>query len=148
MNFMKKIFLLALIFLSSFSFAQKQPMQRSKYNAVKDSLLTRKQELNREKNSLNQIIGDLTKEFTYLKNNRRDICRKYFIKKYGYKIGSRVADGRIWKGMTIRMLKDSWGKPDRVTRQKRKWGVFTQLYYGKTTFFFRDGKLTDWEEKK
>ena len=145
---MKKYIFVALIIISSFSVAQNKPMQRAEYNKIKDNLLAKKEVLAREKDSLNKIIGDLTKEFTYLKNNRRNICRKYFIKKYGNKIGSRVADGRIWKGMKIGMLKDSWGKPDRITRQKRKWGVFTQLYYGKTTFFFRDGKLTDWEEKK
>ncbi len=145
---MKKYIFIALVIFSSFSIAQNKPISRSKFNEINDSLLARKEALTRQKDSLNNIIGELTKEFTYLKNNRRDICRKYFLKKYGNKIGSRIADGRIWKGMRIGMLKDSWGKPDRVTRQKRKWGVFTQLYYGKTTFFFRDGKLTDWEEKK
>ncbi len=145
---MKKFFIFILIAFVSVTFAQKKPITKSEYNSIKDSLLTRKAELTAEKDSLTKSIGELTKEFTYLKEHRRDICRKYFIKKYGRKIGSWIADGRIWKGMKLRMVKDCWGKPDKVTRQKRKWGVFTQLYYGKTTFFFRDGKLTDWEDKK
>jgi hypothetical protein len=145
---MKRTIFLTIIFLSINIFAQYKPLSRKDYNLQKSELLKQKDILLKEKNSLNSEIGELIKQFTYLKNNRRDICRNYFLKKYGNKIGSRVADGRIWKGMTISMLKDSWGKPDKVTRQKRKWGLFTQLYYGKTTFFFKNKKLTDWEEKK
>jgi len=145
---MKRTIFLTIIFLSINIFALSKPLSRKEFNLQKSELLKQKATLLKEKNSLNSEIGELTKQFTYLKNNRRDICRNYFLKKYGNKIGSRVADGRIWKGMTISMLKDSWGKPDKITRQKRKWGVFTQLYYGKTTFFFKNKKLTDWEEKK
>ena len=49
--------------------------------------------------------------------------------------------------MTEKMLKDSWSEPDRKTRNKKKWGLFTQWYYGTITYFFKNGVLTDWEEK-
>ena len=70
------------------------------------------------------------------------------IRKYGKKNGLRVARGQVWKGMSEKMLEDSWGKPDKITKNKEKWGTFTQWYYGDITYFFRDGIMTDWEEKK
>ena len=50
--------------------------------------------------------------------------------------------------MTENMLNDSWGKPDKIDVNKEKWGVFSQWYYGNITYFFRDGSMIDWEEKK
>ncbi len=49
--------------------------------------------------------------------------------------------------MTDEMVRDSWGKPDKIDKNVERWGVFTQWYYGNVTFFFRDGKLTEWDEK-
>ncbi len=49
--------------------------------------------------------------------------------------------------MTERMLKDSWGEPDKIDKNMEKWGVFTQWYYGNITYFFKNGKLIAWEEE-
>jgi len=49
--------------------------------------------------------------------------------------------------MTDEMVRDGWGDPDRIDRNVEKWEVFEQWNYGNITFFFRDGKLTDWEEQ-
>ena len=69
-------------------------------------------------------------------------------RKYGNEIGERIIRGQIWKGMTEKMLEDSWGKPDRITKNREKWGTFTQWYFGKITYFFKDGIMTGWEELK
>ena len=50
--------------------------------------------------------------------------------------------------MTEDMLNDSWGKPDRTNKIKKKWGIFTQWYYGDITYFFKNSKLIEWEQKK
>ncbi len=47
--------------------------------------------------------------------------------------------------MTDEMVRDGWGEPDRVDKNVEAWGTFTQWNYGDVTFFFKDGKLTDWE---
>lgn len=73
---------------------------------------------------------------------------KLYTAKFGKEIGLRVYNKQIWKGMTEKMLSASWGKPDKINKNVEKWGIFTQWYYGKITFFFRDSKLTDWEEEK
>ncbi|MCH8326702.1 MAG: hypothetical protein IIB83_09140 [Bacteroidetes bacterium] len=31
---------------------------------------------------------------------------------------------------------------------KKKWGIFTQWTFGDVTFFFKNGKLFEWEEIK
>lgn len=73
---------------------------------------------------------------------------KLYTDKFGKEIGVRIYNKQIWKGMTDKMLLASWGKPDRIDKNVEKWGTFTQWFYGKITFFFRDGNLTDWEELK
>ena len=50
--------------------------------------------------------------------------------------------------MTEDMLNDSWGKPDRTNKIKKKWVIFTQWYYGDITYFFKNSKLIEWEQKK
>ena len=49
--------------------------------------------------------------------------------------------------MTDKMLEESWGKPDNITSNKEKWGMFTQWYYGEITYFFKNGELLGWEQK-
>ena len=50
--------------------------------------------------------------------------------------------------MTEKMLRDGWGKPDRIHTSTYKWGIYSQWYYGDIIYFFRNGKLIDWEEKR
>ncbi|MCF8266381.1 MAG: hypothetical protein K9I99_17935, partial [Melioribacteraceae bacterium] len=66
--------------------------------------------------------------------------------KYGQEYGMRVSMGRVWKGMSENMMRDSWGEPDKIDKNKEKWGVFSQWYYGEIVYFFKDGKLTEWEQ--
>ena len=67
-------------------------------------------------------------------------------KKFGKEKANRIINKQIWKGMTEKMLRASWGTPDKIDKNVEKWGVFTQWYFGDVTFFFKNGKLTDWEE--
>ncbi len=73
--------------------------------------------------------------------------RELYVLKYGKEIGNRIAYKRIWMGMTDKMVRDGWGEPDKIDRNVEKWGVFEQWFYGNITFFFKDGKLTDWDEE-
>lgn len=134
-----------LIILQSNLFGQSK---KNDFQKQRDSLLVLKKSMQTE-------TAQLKAEIKHLREKLDKISSKYgnkkivlFIKRYGRKSGQRVAAGKIWKGMTLRMMKDSWGKPDKVRENKEKWGVFTQWTFGKITYFFRDGKLTDWEEKK
>ena len=147
---MKIAFFIIGFFITSFLSAQNNSnvkMSKERFNYIVDSLTSIKSELLRQKEILTVQIDSLEKVKEDLKPKIVSARRKQLIRKYGKKIGMRLAAGKIWKGMTEKMLKDSWGEPDRKTRNKKKWGLFTQWYYGTITYFFKNGILTDWEEK-
>ncbi len=145
--------ILLFIFVSFFCtniFAQSETpkMSKEKFNFLVDSLTTTKNSLLNEKERLLVEIDSLNNYIEELKPRLESSRAKQLIRKYGKKIGKRIVAGKVWKGMTEKMLKDSWGKPDKVTKNKEKWGTFAQWYYGSITYFFKNGKMTDWEELK
>ncbi len=138
-----------ILILSATTFAQQKPkLNRSQYNAKLDSLLQLKEKLTAQKTEINKSIDSLNEKSSKLDVDLRKALKTFYAKRYGRKVGNRIINKQIWKGMTENMLKDSWGKPDRINKNIEKWGRFTQWLYGKIEFFFRDGKLTGWEEKK
>ncbi len=146
-NINRIIFLVFLV--STITFAQQKPkLNRSQYNSKLDSLLQLKEQLISQKTEINKSIDSLNKKSSILDTDLRKALKTVYAKRYGRKVGNRIINKRIWKGMTENMLRDSWGKPDRINKNIEKWGRFTQWLYGKIEFFFRDGKLTGWEEKK
>ena len=134
-----------LIILQTNSFGQNKKFD---FQKEKDSLLVLKKSLQTETKLLKSELKKLREKLDRISSKYKNKRIVLFSKRYGKKLGPQVAAGKIWKGMTSKMMKDSWGKPDKVFRNKEKWGIFTQWTYGKITYFFRDGKLTDWEEKK
>lgn len=139
--------LLGLFFISTLLNAQTR-INSNQYNSKKDSLIQLKSTLALQKDKLNSEIEGLNSQIEKLDDSLKTELRSLYILKYGKKIGTNIAFGKIWKGMTEDMLRDSWGKPDKIKKNVEKWGTFTQWYYGKITYFFKNGKMTDWEEKK
>lgn len=144
---MKKHFIYLFFFITTAYFGQTK-ITPAEYKSEYDSLSTLKEKLSVLKMNLTAEVEKLSAENESLDKEVKDCLPAYYRKKYGKEIGNRVAAGRVWAGMTEEMLLDSYGKPDKVNRNKEKWGVFTQYYYGKIIFFFRDGKLIEWEERK
>ncbi|RMD50008.1 MAG: hypothetical protein D6830_03695 [Ignavibacteria bacterium] len=142
-----KVFFIAVLFLSV-SLSAQNKITKQEYDSQYDSLLKAKETLLSQKEELKKEINLLEDKKEELEQKLQDCLPSFFIKKYGREIGNRIAAGRVWTGMTEEMLLDSYGKPDKVNRNKEKWGTFAQYYYGKIIFFFRDGKLIEWEEKK
>lgn len=142
---MKKITIF-LFFLSPWLLAQNK-MSVENYKSEFDSLYALKLSLL----SFNKIMQTEIDTLNAIRERNisliKDCEYRRLIKKYGKESGGRVASGSIWKGMTEQMLIDSWGKPDKVTTNKEKWGTFSQYYYGDVTFYFKNNKLIDWEEK-
>jgi hypothetical protein len=134
-----------LIFTSAFSQGKISP---SEYNSEMDRLQNLKKNLLLEKEELSSEVKILSEELSELENKLILAKRDLYIAKYGEEDGINVSYGRVWKGMTEEMLMDSWGKPDKIEKNVEKWGVFTQWYYGVITYYFRDGILTEGEEKK
>lgn len=146
----KIIYTFIFVFLSSyFLLAQtEQKMDSEKYNSIYDSLMTEKTKLLSEKELLTNDIDSLKNILAEMDEKWKSSRKGQLVRKYGKDIGSRVASGQVWKKMTEKMLEDSWGKPDKISKNKEKWGTFTQWYYGEITYFFKNGIMTDWEENK
>ncbi len=146
------IFLILLFLISGKHFAQgKNNYSPQSYKSEFDSLLTIKKVNDVSKKNLLDEVAELKNISTDLSEKIRLATleiEKLYTDKFGKEIGVRIYNKQIWKGMTDKMLLASWGKPDKIDKNIERWGSFTQWYYGKVTFFFRDGKLTDWEEIK
>ena len=130
-------------------------INKKQYDAQTDSLRILKLsitevnlQMEKEIDSLKKVSDFLDKKLNKTQSELKELQHSFYIKKYGQENGNRVFEGKVWKGMTEKMLKDSWGKPDKTHRNNYKWGVFTQWYYGNITYFFKNGKLIDWDEKK
>jgi len=133
----------SVILFSFYSFAQ---MTDEEYKSKMESLTLQKKEIKSEIETLIIETDSLLKIVTELEQELITASHELYVLKYGEEIGNRVAYKRIWKGMTDEMVRDGWGEPDRIEKNVEAWGVFTQWIYGDVIFFFRDGKLTDWEE--
>jgi predicted nuclease with TOPRIM domain len=138
------IFTVLIILISLTTFAQ---MTEEEYNSKKESLTLQKKELIREIETLKSEIENLQNRIPELEQEMITAFRELYVLKYGEEIGQRVAFKQIWKGMTDEMVRDGWGEPDRIDKNVEAWGVFTQWIYGEIIFFFKDGKLTDWDEE-
>jgi len=70
--------------------------------------------------------------FTYLEN------------KYGTNMASKLMAGKIWKGMDAEMVKDSWGKAEKINRivsgniTKEEW------IFKNTWLYFENNELVEW----
>lgn len=145
-----------IIFLSAITiYAQEKTISRSEFKnelikleAQKSNLLLEIEQLKNDIKNYNEQITELDKNI--IECNESIVITKLdkLTRKYGKDIALMISSGKIWKGMTIEMLRDSWGKPDKVNEDTFSYGTFTQLKYGDIEFFFRDKKLIDWEEKK
>lgn len=133
-------YILYVILAATFIFAQTNPTK-------KDSL--------KNPQSVKQLNKNLRSEIDSLKMLRDSLqkrlrmeLRDLYIMRYGEEAGGKVAMGQIWTGMTEEMMRDSWGEPDSITVNDQKWGKYSQWYYGDITYFFKDGKLFEWENGK
>jgi len=138
------IFAVLFIFISLTTFAQ---MREVEYNRERDELNIIRDQFKTEIAVINFEIESMRNRIPELEQEVLTSYRELFVLKYGKEVGEKVSYKQIWTGMTDEMVRDSWGEPDRIDKNKKPWGVFTQWYYGEVTFFFKDGRLTEWDEK-
>lgn len=70
--------------------------------------------------------------FTYLEN------------KYGTNMAARINAGKIWKGMTAEMVRDSWGKPVKINRVIGNNLVKEEWIYRNTWLYLENDTLVEW----
>jgi hypothetical protein len=74
--------------------------------------------------------------FTFLEN------------KYGTSIAARLNSGKIWRGMTAEMVRDSWGKPLRINRIIRNNIIKEEWIYQNTWLYIENNNLIEWGPTK
>jgi hypothetical protein len=99
-------------------------------------------------NTTTAIIDSPVKQETVRQNDQpaqeRQVSRfTYLEKKYGTSMAARLAAGKIWKGMSAEMVKDSWGSPVKINRMigdivKEEW------IYKNTWLFIENNRLIEW----
>ncbi|MCE5345380.1 MAG: hypothetical protein LLG13_03685 [Bacteroidales bacterium] len=68
----------------------------------------------------------------------------YLEKKYGPTMAARLYEGKIWKGMNSGMVKDSWGRADKVNRVINGNIIKEEWIYRGTWLYFENNTLLEW----
>jgi hypothetical protein len=66
--------------------------------------------------------------------------------KFGEANFNRLMKGQIWIGMTEEMFIELKGKPEKINRTVLSTGTSEQWVYGSTYYYFKEGKLTSWQD--
>jgi hypothetical protein len=70
---------------------------------------------------------------------------KKYIKKYGQKTYNKLKQGYYWVGMNKEMATISLGSPNYINRSVGSWGVNEQWVYNGIYLYFKNGKLTSYQ---
>ncbi len=68
----------------------------------------------------------------------------YLQKKYGYETAARLYTGKVWKGMTGEMVRDSWGSPHKINRVISGNNIREEWIYKSSWLFIENDLLVDW----
>jgi len=83
-------------------------------------------------------------ESANLDNSNKKDRRTYLMEKYDEETAQALYEHKIWKGMTTKMAKDSWGSPLTMDRYHRVGESIEDWHYSKYTLVFSEGKLIRW----
>jgi hypothetical protein len=72
----------------------------------------------------------------------------YLQNKYGPGMAEKLYAGKIWRGMTSQMVRDSWGVPLKVSRYMEQTPVKEEWYYNKAVLVIENNTLIDWREAR
>jgi hypothetical protein len=64
--------------------------------------------------------------------------------KYGPNMAPRLFSGKIWKGMTSEMVKDSWGTADKINRMTSGNILKEEWIFRDTWLYFENSTLLEW----
>jgi len=72
----------------------------------------------------------------------------YLENKYGSNMAARLISGKIWKGMSSEMVKDSWGVAEKINRIINGNVVKEEWIFRTTWLFFENNTLVEWGPRK
>ncbi len=68
----------------------------------------------------------------------------YLEEKYGSSMAAKLIEGKIWKGMNSEMIKDSWGKANKVNRVISGNTIKEEWIYKNTWLYLENDILIEW----
>lgn len=108
----------------------------AKYNGEKGYIL---------KSKVKPLNFEMAKaESANLDNSNKKDRLTYLMEKYDNETANALYEHKIWKGMTTKMAKDSWGSPLTMDRYHRVGESIEDWHYSKYTLVFSEGKLIRW----
>lgn len=69
---------------------------------------------------------------------------EYLMNKYGNSVATELYAGKIWKGMTGQMVKDSWGSPKKINRVISGNNIREEWIYQNTWLYLLNDELLEW----
>ena len=69
---------------------------------------------------------------------------EYLMNKYGNQVATQLYAGKIWKGMTGQMVKDSWGSPRKINRVISGNNIREEWIYQNTWLYLQNDELIQW----
>jgi hypothetical protein len=97
----------------------------------RDKMVT---QYNKQVDQVNQDVQQANKasRFTFLE------------KKYGTSMAALLNAGKIWKGMSSEMVRDSWGSPSKISKTFEGNVVKEEWEYRNTWLYIENDILSDW----
>jgi len=68
----------------------------------------------------------------------------YLENKYGSNLSAKLIAGKIWKGMTSEMVRDSWGKAQKINRVINSNNIREEWIYKNTWLYIENDVLVEW----
>ena len=72
----------------------------------------------------------------------------YLESKYGTSLAAKLNAGKIWKGMSSEMVKDSWGKAEKINRVINGNVINEEWIYKNSWLYFENNTLVEWGPRK
>lgn len=97
-----------------------------------------------EKNIVNYQTQRQVQEGTAVQEQPQISRFSYLEGKYGSNLAARLMAGKIWKGMTAEMVKDSWGSPQKINRVINGNVIKEEWTFNNTWLYIENNVLMDW----
>ena len=68
----------------------------------------------------------------------------YLENRYGSRVAEKLYQGKIWKGMSAEMVKDSWGSPQKINRVINGNIIKEEWFYRNTWLYIQNSVLAEW----
>ncbi len=92
-----------------------------------------------------QAMDDQQPQQSQRQVQRQKISRfEYLMNKYGNQVATQLYAGKIWKGMTGEMVKDSWGSPRKINRVISGNNIREEWIYQNTWLYLQNDELVQW----